>query len=216
VHLDQFIPAKTKDDFYLTASRFAPYKKIPMIVEAFARMPDKRLVVIGDGPEAAAARKVAGPNVEFLGFQPRPVLIDHMQRAKAFVFAAEEDFGIVPVEAQGCGTPVIAYGRGGVSESVIDGQTGVLFPDQTPESLIEAVHRFERIAATLDPQAIRRNAERFDAGIFRRDFKALVERAMQDRYARSRQDFDDQGVIGDVQRNMADIVQDLNRLGSRR
>jgi len=150
-----------------------------MIVEAFARMPDKRLIVIGDGPEEAAARKVAGPNVEFLGHRPRPVLIDYMQRAKALVFAAEEDFGIVPVEAQGCGTPVIAYGKGGVLESVIDGQTGVLFPEQTPESLIAAVARFERIAPTLDPHNIRRHAERFDTSVFRRDFTALVERAMQ-------------------------------------
>jgi glycosyltransferase involved in cell wall biosynthesis len=179
VDIDQFTPGRTKEDFYLTASRFVPYKKMPMIVAAFSRMPDKRLIVIGTGPEEATVRAAARPNVTLLGYQPRAALIDHMQRARAFVFAAEEDFGIVPVEAQACGTPVIAFGKGGAVESVIDGQTGVLFPEQTAESLIDVVARFEKIAATFDPKIIRRNAERFDASIFRRDFTALVEREMR-------------------------------------
>jgi len=179
VHLDQFVLGGARGDFYLTASRFVPYKKIPLIVEAFARMPDKKLVVIGEGPEEDAARAVAGPNVQFLGYQSRAALIDYMQRAKAFVFAAEEDFGIVPVEAQGCGTPVIAYGKGGVLETVIDGKTGVFFYEHTPQALMDAVARFEKLVPNLDPQAIRRNAERFDTSIFRREFKALVDRAMQ-------------------------------------
>jgi glycosyltransferase involved in cell wall biosynthesis len=179
VHLDQFvIGTAQRGDFYLTASRFVPYKKIPLIVEAFSRMPDKKLVVIGEAPEETATRAIAGPNVELLGYKSRAVLIDYLQRAKAFVFAAEEDFGILPVEAQGCGTPVIAYGKGGALETVVDGQTGVFFPEQTVDSLIDAVKRFEVIAPSLDPQAIRRNAERFDATNFRREFKVLVEKAM--------------------------------------
>ncbi len=182
VSLDEFIISnKPKEDFYLTVSRFVPYKKIPMIVEAFARMPDKRLIVIGDGPESEAAQSVAGPNVQFLGHQPRSVLIDTMQRAKAFVFAAEEDFGIVPVEAQGCGTPVIAFGKGGALETVVDGVTGVFFKDQTPGSLMDAVQRFEVIAASLDKQTIRLNAERFEAARFRRDFKAFVDDAIAEK-----------------------------------
>ena len=179
VSLDEFVIGhKPKEEFYLTVSRFVPYKKIPLIVEAFARMPDKRLVVIGDGPEAEAARNVAGINVEFLGYQPRSVVIDYMQRAKAFVFAAEEDFGIVPVEAQGCGTPVIAFGKGGALETIRDGTTGIFFDAQTIESLTDAVFRFEAIAPRLDKQAIRMNAERFSVNNFRNNFKAFVGHAM--------------------------------------
>lgn len=178
VHLDAFQLRKDKEDFYLTVSRFVPYKKIPMIVEAFAQMPDKKLVVIGDGPEVDAVRAAAAPNITLMGHQPREVLIDYMQRARAFVFAAEEDFGIVPVEAQGCGTPVIAYGKGGVTETVIDGKTGILFREQTVESLIDGVERFEQSLASFDPEVIRKNAERFDAEVFRKNFKEFVHRAI--------------------------------------
>ncbi len=181
VQLDEFVIGnKPKEEFYLTVSRFVPYKKIPLIVEAFARMPGKRLVVMGDGPEMEAARAVAGPYIEFLGHQPRSVVIDYMQRAKAFVFAAEEDFGIVPVEAQGCGTPVIAFGKGGALETVSDGHTGVFFQNQTTESLIDGVKRFEAIAQSFDKQTIRRNAERFEVGRFRYDFNAFVTQAMRE------------------------------------
>ncbi|MDX1921775.1 MAG: glycosyltransferase family 4 protein [Alphaproteobacteria bacterium] len=180
VQLDEFVVAqKPKEDFYLTVSRFVPYKKIPLIVEAFARMPDKRLVVIGDGPEHDAARQVAGPHIEFLGRQSRSVVIDYMQRAKAFVFAAEEDFGIVPVEAQGCGTPVIAYGKGGALETVVDGKTGVFFAEQTTTSLIDAVKRFESLVSSFDKQIIRSNAERFEVGLFRYHFNALLEQTIR-------------------------------------
>ena len=179
VSLDEFVIGnKPKEEFYLTVSRFVPYKKIPMIVEAFASMPDKRLVVIGDGPEAEAARSVAGINVEFLGHQPRSAVIDYMQRAKAFVFAAEEDFGIVPVEAQGCGTPVIAFGKGGALETVVDGVSGVFFDKQTVQSLTNAVMKFETIAQSLDKQAIRINAERFSVETFCNKFKAFVSHAL--------------------------------------
>jgi glycosyltransferase involved in cell wall biosynthesis len=179
VHLDQFIPAGVKQDFYLAVSRFVPYKKMPLIVEAFSQMPDKRLIVIGDGPEAGAAKVLAGPNITFLGHQPRSVLIDHMQKARAFVFAAEEDFGITPVEAQGCGTPVIAFGKGGALETIIDGKTGVLFPQQTVSSLVEAVAHFEKLEHSFDIKEIRRNAERFDVTEFNARFRALVDRALQ-------------------------------------
>jgi glycosyltransferase involved in cell wall biosynthesis len=176
VHLDEFVPGNLKEDFYLTASRFVPYKKIPLIVKAFARMPDKKLVVIGDGPEEAAAKALAQDNIQFLGHQPRSVLIDYMQRARGFVFAAEEDFGIVPVEAQGCGTPVIAFGRGGALESIIDGETGIHFPEQSVQSIIDAVKQFEDMEKSFDPEKIRKHALKFSVNEFRLQFKNFVER----------------------------------------
>jgi len=140
-------------------------------------MPDRHLVVIGDGPEMRKIRRDATPNVTIMGYQPSDVLRDYMQRARAFVFAAEEDFGIVPVEAQACGTPVIAFGKGGATETVRDGATGVFFGEQTVESLTEAVHRFE--AMTFDPLACRTNAVRFAPERFRQEFSAFVEREWQ-------------------------------------
>lgn len=118
VDVESFPLHEEKEDFYLAASRMVPYKRMDLIVEAFATMPDKRLVVIGEGPEFEKVKAKAGPNVELLGYQGSEVLRDYMQRARAFVFAAEEDFGIMPVEAQACGTPVIAFGKGGVLETI--------------------------------------------------------------------------------------------------
>ncbi|TWI47268.1 glycosyltransferase involved in cell wall biosynthesis [Pseudomonas duriflava] len=179
VDTTRFTAQEQKEDFYLTASRMVPYKKIPMIVEAFNAMPDKRLVVIGTGPEHAKVKEVAGPNVTLLGYQSSETLIDHMQRAKAFVFAAEEDFGITPIEAQACGTPVIAYGKGGVLETIRGLEspvpTGVFYRDQTAESLQEAVGLFELLQTRITPKACRDNAERFSVQRFRQEIKAYVE-----------------------------------------
>ncbi|MHB8839336.1 MAG: glycosyltransferase [Gemmatimonadaceae bacterium] len=173
VDVEYFTPEGRPGDFYLTASRMVPYKKISMIAEAFARhLPKRRLVVIGDGPEMPRVRQVAAANVEVLGAQPRDVLRDYLRRARAFVFAADEDFGILPVEAQACGTPVIAYGVGGARETVVDGVTGVFFGEQTAQALVESVRRFEAIA--LDPAACRANAERFAVERFRREFRSWV------------------------------------------
>ncbi|WP_312254766.1 glycosyltransferase family 4 protein [Stutzerimonas nitrititolerans] len=168
-----------KEDFYLTASRLVPYKRIPMIVEAFSRMPDKKLIVIGAGPEMDKAKELASPNVTLMGYQNFAVLLHHMQRARAFVFAAEEDFGIAPIEAQACGTPVIAFGRGGVLETVrgIDHPepTGVFYDEQTAESLIAAIGEFEAQAHHIFPDACRASAERFSTERFRQEIKAFVE-----------------------------------------
>ena len=174
VDVEAFTLRQDKEDFYLTASRMVPYKRIDLIVEAFSQMPDKRLVVIGDGPEMPKVRAKAGPNVTLLGYQPFEVLRDYMQRAKAFVFAAEEDFGIAPVEAQACGTPVIAFGKGGATETVLAGETGVFFQDQNVSSLIKAIEEFEKLR--FDPLRVRKNAERFSSERFRREFEALIER----------------------------------------
>jgi glycosyltransferase involved in cell wall biosynthesis len=160
-----------KEDFYVTASRMVPYKRIDLIVRAFSQTPERRLVVIGDGPEMKKIKAVAGDNVTVLGHQPSDVLVDHLQRARAFIFAAEEDFGISVVEAQACGTPVIAFGRGGALESVIglplDRPTGVFFGEQTPESLLDAVTRFEQNVHLFDARQCRKNAERFSSENFK-------------------------------------------------
>lgn len=182
VDVERFQLETTKEDFYLSASRMVPYKRVPMIVEAFARMPDKRLVVIGDGTEFERAKRLATPNVELLGYVDTPKMVDTMRRAKAMVFAAEEDFGIAPVEAQACGTPVIAYGRGGSLETVkADGPdpTGLFFDAQTVESVMAAVQRFEAEAQRYTPQACRAHAEQFSEAAFRERFKAFVDQRLQ-------------------------------------
>ncbi|NNM35156.1 MAG: glycosyltransferase, partial [Gemmatimonadetes bacterium] len=167
----------TQDEFYLTVSRFVPYKRVALIAEAFSRMPERKLVIIGDGPERAQVLAAAGPNVTVLGHEPTAVVREHMRKAKAFVFAAEEDFGITPVEAQACGTPVIAFGKGGSLETVVDGRTGVHFGAQTPCAIVAAVDRFESIQRELDPWAIRAHAKRFGPERFRRELREAVARA---------------------------------------
>jgi len=174
VDVNAFSYCDKKEDFYLTASRMVPYKRMDLIVEAFSHMPDKKLIVIGDGPEYKKIRSKAGKNVTILGYQPFHVLKDYMQRAQAFVFAAEEDFGIAPVEAQACGTPVIAFGKGGVSETIrgLDRQTptGVFFYEQTLPSLIASVQQFEEAKHSITPRACRDNAMRFSSERFRHEF----------------------------------------------
>ena len=164
-----------KQDFYVTASRLVSYKKIDLIVEAFSQMPDKKLFVIGDGPDYKKIRNKAGKNVEMLGYQPFEALKEYLQSARAFVFAAEEDFGIAPVEAQACGTPVIAFGKGGVTETIIGlrqaNPTGVFFQEQTIDSLKQAVDMFERNCENIKPAVCRCNAQRFDSKIFRSRFR---------------------------------------------
>ena len=179
VDVDSLMLCRNKADYYLAASRMVPYKRMSLIVEAFSAMPERQLIVIGDGPELKKIRKIAGPNVKLLGYQPFDVLHEHLRRARAFVFAAEEDFGILPVEAQACGTPVIAYGKGGCLETVSDGRTGVFFDAQTVESLQEAVERFESIEQSFDPEAIRAHATLFSVDRFRREFSDFVARALE-------------------------------------
>jgi glycosyltransferase involved in cell wall biosynthesis len=145
VEVNKFDICVDKEDFYFTASRMVPYKKIFMIVEAFSKMKDKKLIVAGDGPEFNKIKKIATDNITLLGFVNNDVLVNHMRKAKAFVFAAEEDFGIIPVEAQACGTPVMAYKKGGVVETVKHGETGFLYNNQNKESLIDAVLQFEKM-----------------------------------------------------------------------
>lgn len=174
--------AAPKEDFYVTVSRLVNYKRIDVMLEAFRLLPARRLVVIGDGPEMAALKAKCPPNVTMMGFQPDDVVKRHLQAARAFVFTAHEDFGISPVEAQACGTPVIAYGAGGSLETVrgmhiSKRPTGLLVPRQTAASLAQAVEDFERAGDVFDPDACREWAEQFSEARFHREFKDCVDRA---------------------------------------
>lgn len=179
VDISRFKPTPKKDDFYLTASRLVPYKKIDLIVESFAQMPNKKLIVIGDGPEMQKIQSKVANNIEILGYQPDTVLNDYLQRAKAFVFAAEEDFGIIPLEAQACGTPVIAYGKGGCLETVrgIDhaNPTGIFFYEQTVASICKTVNEFENCHDKFTMDNCLMNAKRFSIENFKTTFTRFVE-----------------------------------------
>lgn len=178
VNVDKFIVNEKKDEYYLTASRMVPYKRIDLIVEAFSHMPDKKLVVIGDGSEMKKVKSLAGRNVEILGYQDDDTLINYMKNAKAFVFCAEEDFGITPVEAQACGTPVIAFGKGGSLETIIPignrNSTGVFFDSQNIKSIINAVELFEKNQHEFSPLSCRKNSERFSEQRFRIEMNEYV------------------------------------------
>lgn len=171
VDVDRFNFQDKKDDFYVTASRLVPYKRVDLIVDAFSSMPDKKLVVIGDGSEIEKIKLKAGKNVEILGYQSNEVMQSYMEKARAFIFAAEEDFGITPVEAQACGTPVIAFGKGGSLETVrpygVPQPTGIFFDEQTPQSIKEAVLKFEAIGDALIAEDCRTHAMKFSAERFK-------------------------------------------------
>jgi glycosyltransferase involved in cell wall biosynthesis len=177
VDVARFQLQSEKSNFYLAASRLVPYKKIDLIVEAFSQMPEKKLKVIGDGPQmkkiVAIAQGVS--NIEILGYQNDKVMVEHMQKAKAFVFAAEEDFGIIPLEAQACGTPVIAFGKGGCLETVRANVSGIHFKEQTTSSLIDAVNLFENRKIPFDAAKIREHAELFSIETFRSRLRDLIE-----------------------------------------
>jgi len=177
VDVSRFSVQREKEDYFLTMSRLVSYKRMDLVVRAFNEMPDKQLYVIGDGPERGRLEELAGPNVEVLGYQPDEAVAHYMENARAFVFAAEEDFGIVPVEAQACGTPVIAYGRGGATETVIPGETGLFFQRQEVDAVRNAVAEFEDVEPRLRPEAIRRHAEQFDVSSFRSAFAEVVRTA---------------------------------------
>jgi glycosyltransferase involved in cell wall biosynthesis len=179
VDMQSFQPGEAKQDYYLTVSRLVPYKKVRLIVEAFRMMPDRKLVVIGDGPDLASIRRIASQNVQVLGYQPSTVVIKMMQQARAFLFAALEDFGIVLVEAQSCGTPVIAYGKGAALE-IIHGNssehpTGLFFNEQSINAIIGAVSEFEANGLRFSTHTCRENATRFSVDLFRSNFSRFVD-----------------------------------------
>ncbi|MCQ0572072.1 glycosyltransferase family 4 protein [Klebsiella pneumoniae] len=174
VDVERFSLCECKDDYYFTASRMVPYKRMDLIVEAFSHMPDKKLVVIGDGSEMDKIKSKATKNIEILGYQPNSVMQEHMRQAKAFVFAAEEDFGITPVEAQACGTPVIAFGKGGALETVKSNVTGILFERQEISSIIDAVNKFELNQDRISYMECRLNAENFSVPRFQNEISTYI------------------------------------------
>jgi glycosyltransferase involved in cell wall biosynthesis len=176
VDVDSFQPKGQADNFYLVLGQIIPYKRIDIAVEAFNQN-GKKLVIIGEGSELARLKKISRPNITFLGFAPLDVIRDHYQRCKAFIFPGEEDFGITPLEAQACGRPVLAFGRGGALETVQDETTGLFFSEQTSASLQEAIDRFESNPEIFSVEACVKNAKSFSSAHFRRRIQSFVEDA---------------------------------------
>ena len=185
VDTDRFRFQAQKQNFYVTVSRLVSYKKIALIVKAFNQL-GKPLVVIGEGSELKHIQQLAQPNVQILGWQPDAVVEQYMAEAKAFVYAAFEDFGIAPVEAQACGTPVIAYGLGGTLETVHDVReygemgTGLLFYEQTEAAIVDAVNTFEQYHSALNPETVRSHALSFSPSVFRDRYQAFLERCYKE------------------------------------
>ncbi|MGB9768383.1 MAG: glycosyltransferase family 4 protein [Dictyoglomus turgidum] len=174
VDVERFLPSYKKEDYFMVLSRLVPYKKVDLVVETFNEL-NLPLVVIGDGEEMGKIKKMAKENIKILGWQEDDVVKEYLAKAQALIFASEEDFGIVPVEAQACGTPVIAYNRGGAKETVIDGETGILFEEQNVESLKKAVLRFLKERDNFQRDKIMENAKRFSEDRFKREFKSYIE-----------------------------------------
>lgn len=172
VRCNMFNISNVDRDYFLVLSRLVKYKRFDLAVEACSKL-GKKLIVIGDGPEREKLEKLANENVTFLGRQPDEVVKKYLSECKALLFPGEEDFGIVPVEAQACGRPVIAYGKGGVLDSVIDGETGVFFEEQSVESLSKAIEKFETMV--FSKEKIRENALSFDESVFQQKIKNYIE-----------------------------------------
>jgi glycosyltransferase involved in cell wall biosynthesis len=175
VDTNSFTLCAEKEDYYITCSRLVPYKKVDLIVNAFKTMPSKKLIVVGEGPDYNKINDNLPENVTLLGFVEYDELIERIQKAKAFVYAAEEDFGIVPVEAQACGTPVIGYGKGGLVDTVIDGTTGIHFYSQTVEAIVDAVSAFENQETLASASEISSHAKQFGTTRFEQELKSYIE-----------------------------------------
>lgn len=174
VEVERFFANQPRGEYFVTLSRLVPHKRIDLIIEAFSSL-QLPLKIIGEGPQKNRLQKHATSNIEFLGYQPDEVVTQLLGRARAFVCAAEEDFGIAIVEAQAAGCPVIAYRSGGALETVIDEVTGVFFPEQSTESLIEAIGKFENRSHCFRSTDLAENAQRFSKARFTESFRELVE-----------------------------------------
>ena len=186
VDTDAFTPGGERENYYFVMARQVPYKRIDLVVRAFADMPQRRLVVIGEGPEAAKIRQIATGNVSILGRQPFEVVLEHMRRARAFIYAAIEDFGITLAEAQASGMPLIALRRGGAEDIVLGLElktpTGVFFEEQTPEAIVMAVERFEAAAHRISSRQCQANAQRFSVAAFRSSMRRRIDDAMEEHW----------------------------------
>lgn len=175
VELDKFRPSEKKENYYILISRLVPFKRVEIVVQAFNSMPDKKLLIIGDGPEMKNLKSTSNNNIEYLGFVSHDKVVNYLAKAKAFVFASEEPFGIAYVEAQACVTPVIAFERGGASEIILNEKQGVLYKEQSSESLISAIQCFEQNEKLLDSESMLANAKRFSKERFKKEYKSFVE-----------------------------------------
>lgn len=175
VNMNDFKLEENKEDFYLTACRLVPYKKTKLIVESFNKMPDKKLIVIGSGDEYENIEKIKKDNIILLGYQEFDSMVSYMKKAKAFVYAAIEDFGIVPIEAMSCGTPVIALNNGGTAETVIDNITGIHFEEQNTASIIKAIEVFEK--TSFNYKKIREHAKKYNN--FKEEFNSFVDKKLK-------------------------------------
>ena len=192
VEVQRFKADRPREDFYLTVSRFVPYKRVDLTVQAFMQL-GLPLVVIGDGSGDKRLKQMAAGgqgNIQFLGKQPDSVVEDYMQRCRGFIFPPEEDFGITPVEAQAAGAPVVAYAKGGQAETILQEKTGYLFCHQTVESLVQSVKRLEASVDQFEAGVLRQNAERFSTAQFRLAFQSFVETAWS-RFERGQLDSND-------------------------
>ncbi len=185
VDTDFYHPAAlSREDYYLAVSAFAPYKRLDLAIQVCNTL-RRQLFLIGTGQDEARLRAMAGPTIHFLGWQPNTVIRDHLRRCRALIFPGEEDFGIVPVEAQACGAPVIAFGRGGATETVIPpgrrdaSPTGLWFPEQTVDALATAVLEFEKNRGLFSPSAARRQALHFTAARFSEELFGYLEHVLQ-------------------------------------
>lgn len=178
VETERFFVSDKPKGYFLLAGRMVPYKRFDLAIEAFSRLPEEKLFVVGDGPERkkleARCRKLGAGNIKFFGNIPDSELMGYYSGCKALLYPQEEDFGIIPVEAMASGRPVIAYGRGGVLETVIEGETGLFFNEQKPESLIGAVKNFDE--GRFDSERIRRHAEKFDSAVFKTKISESIDR----------------------------------------
>jgi glycosyltransferase involved in cell wall biosynthesis len=185
VDVEKFNHERSREAFYLTASRMVPYKRMDLVIEAFNQTPERKLIVIGDGPDYKKLSRLAGPNVTLLGYQTDEVLIDHLERTRAFVYMAEEDFGILPVEAQAAGAPVIGYRVGGIKETIIDGVTGLHVQAQTSGSLLASLSLFEaqqgNDAARYSPDTCADQAQCFGRSAFSHSIQRFVEQKFLER-----------------------------------
>lgn len=174
-----------KEDYYVAAGRFVPFKRLDIVAQAFKSMPDKKLFILGDGPEMEKIKNKAGPNTVFPGFLPPAEVNQYLSKAKAFIFPSEEDFGIVPVEAQACGTPVIAFGKGGALETVVAPDaasgatpTGLFFYEQTAEAITTAVREFESKQSIFDAQKIHEHAQTFAISNFKQKLQIEIDASL--------------------------------------